>query len=417
MRHIRKHFFLLISSLSLIAGISYLAYSQLNPLQFPKYRFAISNIHDDLGQKIKELEEKISQNPKAALELSALATLQISQARTTGDPSFYKKAESNAERSLQILPHFNDQSLLVLARVAEAKHQFDKAISLATKTILVKSNTEALSILVTSYLAQGNLKEASVRADQLIDEKPGVSSYPLRALVLEAQGRKEEADYDYQRALFVEDLGELFHSAWARALLARFYLKNRNLPSAEELLTESLRIYPKYPLALDLMGELEIQRNNYKKAGDIFFQAFLITRQVTYLRHYARAKELAGDNETALAARAEAEQQLRNQLKWGDYGHREELVSLLLEKNSKESAKEALNLIQKEVLTRKTAREYHLLAKSFMVLHDWVQAQEAIQGALRTGVRDFEIYSDAAHIEGQLGSKQRESFFRKLSRG
>ena len=98
MRHIRKHFFLLISSLSLIAGISYLAYSQLNPLQFPKYRFAISNIHDDLGQKIKELEEKISQNPKAALELSALATLQISQARTTGDPSFYKKAESNAER-------------------------------------------------------------------------------------------------------------------------------------------------------------------------------------------------------------------------------------------------------------------------------------------------------------------------------
>lgn len=417
MRHIRKFFLPVITWTALIAGGSYLGYSQLHLSHFPKYRFAISNVHTDLTQNIEEFETKTSLKNGGAIELSTLATLQTSKARATGDPSFYKKAELNAERSLQILPHFNDQSLLVLARVAEAKHQFDKAISLATKTISGKFRTEALSILITSYLAQGKLKEASVRADQLIQEKPGVSSYPLRALVLDAQGRKEEAEFDFKRALVVEDLGELFHSAWARALLARFYLKNRNPQSAEELLTESLRIYPKYPLSLDLLGELELQRKNYKKASDIFFEAFMITRQVPYLRHYARAKELAGDSDSALAARAEAEQQLRDQLELGDYGHREELVLLLLEKGSRESAKEALNLLQKELLYRKTAREYHLLAKVFMVLHDWGKAQEAIQEALRTGARDFEIYSDAAHIEGQIGSKQREAFFRNLSRG
>ncbi|MFM8316411.1 MAG: tetratricopeptide repeat protein, partial [Deltaproteobacteria bacterium] len=262
MKLFKKYFFSLITSVALIAGVSFLGYYHLHPSPFPKYRFAISNVNNDLTQNIKDIEAKIGQNSPGAMELSALATLQISQARATGDLSFYRKAELNAERSLQILPHFNDQSLLVLARVAEANHQFDRAISLATKTISGKFKTEALSILVTSYLAQGNLKEASVRADQLIEVKPGVGGYPLRALVLDAQGRKEEAEYDYKRALIVEDLGELFHSAWARALLARFYLKDRNLPAAEELLTECLRIYPKYPFALDLLGELEIQRNN-----------------------------------------------------------------------------------------------------------------------------------------------------------
>ena len=135
MRRFRKYFFAAITIASLLTLICYLFFSKLNQPHFPKYHFVVKNIQSDFRRDIEDLETKMSQNKQGAIELSSLATLQISQARATGDLSFYQKAELNAERSLRILPHFNDSSLLVLARVAEAKHQFDKSILLISPSM------------------------------------------------------------------------------------------------------------------------------------------------------------------------------------------------------------------------------------------------------------------------------------------
>src|SRR2546422_259809 len=129
----------------------------------------------------------------------------------------YLLAEQTAQRSLASLPFQNHGSLIVLARVAEARHDFQQAIRLARRA----DNTEALSIIITSNLAMGKIDEAARAVGTLIQGGAGLTSYTLRSLVELAQGKDEAALADLQRAIASEEPDEVASSVWARTLLGR----------------------------------------------------------------------------------------------------------------------------------------------------------------------------------------------------
>ena len=290
--------------------------------------------------------------------------------------------------------------------MAEARHDFTEAISLSHTA---GSNSEALSILVTSNLGKGSVDEAARAADALVRQAPGLGSYALRSLVAVARGLDEAAIADLQRAIAAEEPGEAGSSAWARTLLGRLHYRRGRLALAQELFDGALRILPQYPLALLNLAELEMRQGRFRAAERHLTQVVTITRSSpnvydhAVLRGLARLHEVRGDPRRAAGLRDEAEARLRQDVTTGQFGHRRELARLLLERRLPRDVREAVALMEQELRVRRDAETLEVQAWALSRAGRWTEARRSIQEALRWGVRDARLYYRAAMIEQALG--------------
>ncbi len=203
-----------------------------------RYRFerpAVGMVMRALEDEIAFYQTRIQRDPKGGLDLAALAAAYLKLARASGEMHWYVLAEETAQRSLSHLSHDNMEARLVLARVAEARHDFPGAIRLLDT---LGTNVDALGIRVTSYLAMGKLSEADIAATALVDLSPSLSSYTLRALVRLAQGKEILALEDFSVGLSLEEPGETASSMWTRTLLGRFHARHGRLAPARALYEE-----------------------------------------------------------------------------------------------------------------------------------------------------------------------------------
>ncbi|MEA5463837.1 tetratricopeptide repeat protein [Leptothoe sp. PORK10 BA2] len=236
-----------------------------NPYNYP---FSSPNNSDITGQLEEELafhKNRIRQTPTDGLSQSALANTYLNLARATGDANWYLLAEQSAEQSLQKLPFSNQGAQLVQAKVAEARHDFDRAVFLADQVLITQPASEqAQSILITAHLGKGNLTAAKAIAEQLVQQVPTLGTLTLRALVHVAQGEDALAIQNFEAALKVEEPQEAGSSAWTRTLMGRFYASRGDGQRARQLYQEALEILPRYPLALVQMAELEMRQGHYR---------------------------------------------------------------------------------------------------------------------------------------------------------
>lgn len=360
-----------------------------------------------LESEIAFYQERLSRDPRGGLDLAALAGAYLKMSRATGDLTWLLLAEQTAQRSLASLPFQNSGALLVLAKVAEARHEFGEAIRLARRA----GGSDGPAIVVTSMLATGQVDEASKVAELLVRAHPGLGSYTLRALVAMSQGRDDAAVEDLNRAIASEEPGEVGSSAWARTLLGRLQYRRGRLTEARSLYLETLRILPQYPLALVNLAELEMRLREYRKAEDHLTQVVNITRASpnvydhAVLRGLARVKALQRDHRAAARFWNEAEARLRQDVTSGQFGHRRELARLLLERGRREEVDEALRLIRMEVQVRHDAETLYVLAWALSEQGRSLEAREAMREALRWGVRDAKLFYRAARIEEALGRR------------
>jgi tetratricopeptide (TPR) repeat protein len=232
-----------------------------------------SNTTSSLVQEITFYKERLRKAPKSGLNQAALATAYLKMARATGQNSWYLLAEQTAKKSLSHLPFNNNSAILVLARTAQAQHNFPQAIHLSRQVLESEvGNEDALAILVTSNLAIGKLEEAYSAAETLVNQIPTQGTLALQALVLTAQGKDKEAIDTFKFALAAEEPGEIGTSAWTRVLLGQFYHKRGQLELSEKLYKEALRILPKYPPALVQLAQLEMKKGNHQAAESYYTQ-------------------------------------------------------------------------------------------------------------------------------------------------
>ncbi|BAY07659.1 tetratricopeptide repeat protein [Calothrix sp. NIES-2098] len=380
----------------------------------------------NLEAEITFYQEKVRQNPQSGLNLASLAQSYLKMAKATGESNWYLLAEQAAKRSLSNLPFNNHSAAIVLARVAQARHDFTEAIRLSQQVLkLQPRNDNALAILVTSNLAMGKLSEAKIAADALVNKIPTQSSLTLQALVLTAQGKDEAAIDTFKLALSVEEPGEIGSSASTRVLLGQFYYKHGQLELAEQLYQEALRILPRYPLALLHLAELETRKGNYQKAASLYAQVLPNNQKTStifdhaVLRGQARIKQLQGDTLAASNLLNQAETLLRQENAAGhtngSFGHRRELARLLLDKNRPQDIAEALSLMQAEVSIRRDAQTLDTLAWALFRSGRVKEAQEIIQEAVRLGTQDGSIFYRAGIIAKALGNQEQAVSYEKLA--
>jgi tetratricopeptide (TPR) repeat protein len=385
-----------------------------------QYRFTppvTGAITKEIQQEIAFHKQRIQQQPTAGLERAALAQAYIRMARATGDSSWYLLAQQTAQESLEQLPFSNYGATLVLAKIATANHDFPKSLALLKQ---LPPQAEALALSTTNYLALGDVLTARKQADLLAQKIPTSSHLTLRALVAVAQGRDSEAFTDFRSAIAAEEPGDASSSAWVRTLLGRLYYKRGQLQQAEELYQSALQILPKYPPALLNMAELSVRRwqanpkQTYyrQQAIELYDRFFLAERQspTVYdhvaLRGLARVQRLQGDTTAANGTWEQAISKLRSDLT--GFGHQRELAQLLLERAQPQDRTEALTLMQAELKLRKDSETWSTLAAAHLQLGQLEQAQEAIDAALKSGIRDPALFDRAAFI-AQAGGKSAQA--------
>ncbi len=361
-------------------------------------------------------QERIHQNPQDGLELAALAGVYLQMARATGSSHHYLEAKQYALHSLNNLPFYNTTALLVLAKVAEAKHDFPEAIHLASEVLEQKSGDEsALAILITSYLALGKVDEADKIVTELVKSIPSLGAFSLQALVYQVQVEDQKAKIAFESAIAAEDTGEELASARVRTLYARFLASQGDDALAEKLYKEALRIAPEYPLALVMLAELKLKQGKYSVAERHFekvlelYKASAQTLDHVVLRGLAKAKALKGDTLSAQDLWTEAEQSLRAEVANGAFGHKRELARLLLESQNQEYYPEALELATDELSVRYDAETLYIYSWALYANNKFLEAQEALSGAL-TSTNKAEVFHLTGLIEQALGGGARVHF-------
>ena len=425
-----KWLLLLAVPIATILIVSYFN-SQSSRLPTP-YRYSVSrslpgtdNRRATVLKEINFYREKVSQNPESGLNLASLAQAYLQMAKATGESSWYLLAEQAAKRSVSNLPFNNQGAVIVLARVAQARHDFTEAIRLSQEVLKVQpSNQNALAIMATSKLAMGKLQQAKTAADTLVNKNPTQANLTLQALVQTAQGQEAAID-TFKSALSMEEAGETGTSAYTRVLLGQFHYKHGELELAEGLYEEALRIIPRYPLALLHLAELKTRQGDYKTAESLYAQVLPNSQKssTTYdhavFRGKARLKQLQGDRQQAVKLLTEAETLLRQENATGhgngSFGHQRELARLLLEKNRPQDTAEALSLMQAEIKIRRDAQTLDTLAWALSDSGRFKEAQQIIQEALQIGTKDAAIFYRAATIEKALGNDRQALTYQKLS--
>ena len=384
-----------------------------SPYRYNLIRSSSGTVTLELGKEISFYQQRIRQNPDGGLDRALLATAYLKMARASGDVSWYLLAEQAAQESLAKLPFNNEGAVLTLAKVAEARHDFAKAIELAQKA----PSDNALGILVTANLATGKVDKANQAAETLVKRVPTLGSLTLQALVEVAQGKDKEAIQNLQQAIAIEEPGETGSSVWARVLLGRLYYRQGQLEQARTLYQEALRITPQYSPALLNLAQLEIRVGNYKAAEKLYGQFFqLVSKSPTVYDHVvwrgmARVQNLQGNFAEAKKWQSQAIAKLREDLV--GFGHRKELAQLLLESDRKESVAEALTLMQEEVRDRRDTETLATLALALGRSGRWQEAQQVMNEARRWGIRDASILHQAGTIERELdNTSQANQFFR-----
>ena len=390
-------------------------YSRIAPYNHPVF-----NRSSSLLKEITIEESRLKTDPEGPFVLTSLAGLYAKQGKNTGNFALLDHADQLARKSESILSFFNDGALLVQADVAQARHEFPKAVKICENVVSNKfsrrgSKIDALSTLVTSQLATGNISEASRNADRLLHLRPAVGNYVLRALVMTAQGKSPDALQDFQTAYQKEAFGDPAGSALLRVFWGRFYLKQGRLTEAQDLFHEALRILPNDPQALGLLAELEVRKGKLSDAEAHYTEAFSFSRQMVYLLGEARVKRLKGQTREADEIRDEAIRVIEREIIGSGYGHRFELARLLLERHRPEDLQHALQLAEKETHLRSSPEILEVHAWALLENHRPLEAREEIQKALRTGVQDAEIYHRAGLIESAMHNPTQAHFYTRRS--
>jgi tetratricopeptide (TPR) repeat protein len=406
------------------------SFPESSNLQAP-YRYPFTNSlsrtdnrRDSLQREISFYQQRLSQDPQSGLNLASLGATYLKMARATGESSWYLLAEQAAKRSLASLPFHNNGAVLVLARVAQARHDFPDALRLSQQVLNSQpDNQDALSNLITTNLALGKLPEASKYALALVDEMPSQGNFTLQALVKVAQGKDREALQSFNWALAAEEPGEQSNSAWTRTLLGRYYYGRGEIKLARDLYREALRILPGYHLAMLQLAELETRDGNYTKAEEYYNQILTNSKESTtvfnhaVLRGQEKLKQLQGKPQQANAFSSARETLLRQEtVGKTSFGHRRDLARLLLERGHPQDVAEALTLMQQEVRIRRDAQTLDTLAWALSSSGKPKEAQQVMQEALRLGTRDAAIFYRAATIEKALGNNSQAAAYMKLAK-
>lgn len=202
-----------------------------------------------LAGAIEKAQERLRTLPKDDRTWAELGSAYVQQARVTGDPSYYPKAQGALERSLQLQPTANVAAMVGMGSLANARHEFALAKDWGRRaTVANPYQAGAYGVLADALTQLGDDKGADAAVQKMLDLQPGLASFSRASYAFEQRGQTSQARDSMQRALSEATdpadigfcryyLGELaFNSGDPEAAMEQYRLGLLAAPTSDPLL-------------------------------------------------------------------------------------------------------------------------------------------------------------------------------------
>ena len=254
-----------------------------------------------LDSSIRALQAALRARPQDARSWATLGLAYVEQARVTGDPTYYPKAEQALDRSLASTARGNDAALTGQAALAAARHDFSRALSRADAALAVNPySARALAVRTDALVELGRYDEASVAAARADGLRPGVPTFTRLAYLRELHGDVEGARRLLERALAAATAPP--DLAYVRSQLGELARGAGALAVADAQFAEALRAVPGY--AAGVAGRARVAAARGDVAAAVAGYRSLVER-VPLPEHLVAL----GDLYTALGRTREAQEQ------------------------------------------------------------------------------------------------------------
>ncbi|MBT9584397.1 tetratricopeptide repeat protein [bacterium] len=359
----------------------------------------------DLDNEIRFYREKLKLVPADAAVQVALAQAYLSKAQSSGDVSYFGEAEKLARSALKLKPRNPKGAHMVLASLAEARHDFADSFTIARSIHEQDAGDfDARAMMSNSLMELGRLPEALVLSTALVQDMPGTASALQAARVLIASGRDAQARPLIEAAIRQEQPQENKASARLRSLLGETELRHGNLEEAEKLLQASLEASPENPQTWEILARLKLRQGQGAEAEKLYLAAFAKTQHPLLLREVAMIKLARGEEAESGVILEQAETLLKPEVARGSYGHARDLARVYLDLKR---PREALKLLQQEEKQRQDWRLYELKAIALDRCKDRDGALQALKKALASGIQEPSLYQRAVLWEPAAGWQEK----------
>ena len=253
--------------LAITAGVALLAATALShddePTTAPGPRAAV--VHSGVQRTVTAAQDRLRRMPGDADTWALLGSAYVEQARITGDPTYYGKAQGALETSLRHKPEGNGTAHLGLGALANARHDFTAARDHAEHALTVLPDTaEAHGVLADALTQLGAAEQARDAVQRMLDLEPGVPAFTRAAYDFEQRGQVDSARQALTRGLDAA-------SSPADTLFCRYHLgelafDNGDLDEASAQYEQGLLLDPLDPASLQGRAKVAAARGRLDEA-------------------------------------------------------------------------------------------------------------------------------------------------------
>ena len=248
-------------ALLVVGGVALMPSSDRNP---PSAPVAVAP-RDQAAAAVKAAEERVARLPANWVAWAELGAAHIEQARITGDPTGYPRAQQALERSLAVQPEGNALAHTGLGALAAARHDFAAALHSGQRAVEIDPFKAAAHGVVGDALIElGRYDEAYQSIQRMVDLRPDAGSYARASYTYELRG-----DLDAARELMdaaLEAAPGPADAAFALEHLATFAFDAGDLDRAKSLVDDGLNRLPQHPPLLVVRARIAAARGDVAAA-------------------------------------------------------------------------------------------------------------------------------------------------------
>jgi tetratricopeptide (TPR) repeat protein len=386
------------------------------PVMFTPVPAALLIPHATGTQRIiQTTQSRVQGNAKDPAAYSALGAAFFQRARETGDVEDFQLAEQALNKSLDLnnSDFSADAAYSTMAEVCMGEHRFIDAIAYAQKALALGSgDLSSFAIVGDANADMGEYERAAVAYSRL-DVSGDSASQPRNVYVRDSRtsylkfvsGDTSGAIRLMQSAVAAGTEARLpaENLAWLYYELGEYEFQAGDVGAANHAYLAALTIHPGDYRALAGLGKLRGNQGRYAEAISLYQSAIAVVPMPTYVAEL-------GDLYTKAGNPAEASKQYQLVQYIGLLGrinqvlHNRDLALFYADHDMKLG--EALALAHKEFEVRHDIYTWDALAWALYKNGQYKEASDAMENALRPGVRDALLYFHAGMIAGGQGQKE-----------
>jgi tetratricopeptide (TPR) repeat protein len=339
----------------------------------------------------------------------ALRGLELQQqARASGDPALYPRAERELRRAAELDPG-NAAAVRGLAALAASRHRFAESLPLARRALrLEPGSATAHGLIGDANLELGRYVEAFAAFDRMAKLKPTANAYARISYARELLGDTEGAIAAMELAVD-SSIGVAEPSAWSRTLLGNLLRGSRRAGEAELRFREALAFVPGYPAAVSGLAYLRVAKGDLEGAAELY-------RRAAAAAPVPELSASLGDTLAKLGRTKAAERAWRTadelERLFASNGGRNLLETAEFDLNHDRYVRRALDRARRGRAERPSIEGDHVLAWALYKNDRCQEARPVSLRSLRLGTLDVDGLYHHSLIEACLGNRTAAAAYR-----